>query len=145
MSPGVLMATDRHPTSSRAHGRSRKILIAVLIIVVLLLAVRAALPTLVQRYVNNKLDESPAYAGHVGDIDIALIRGSYSIDDVEIVKTEGEVPVPLFAAREVEFSLLWKALLRGEIVGEAEIFEPVINIVDSDDESKKQTGEEGEW
>jgi len=116
-----------------------------MVLVVILLALRIALPSLGQRYVNNKLDESPEYAGQVGDIDIALIRGAYSIDDVEIVKTEGTVPVPLFAARKVEFSVLWKALMNGAIVGEAELYEPVINIVDSEDEAKKQTGEDGNW
>ncbi len=135
------MATETHSS----FWRSRNLLIAVVVVLVILLALRMALPTLVQRYVNTKLDESPDYAGQVGDIDIALIRGAYSIDNVEINKTEGEVPVPLFAAREVEFSLLWKALFRGEIVGEAEIFEPVINIVDSEDEDSKQTGEGGQW
>lgn len=135
------MATDRH----MSPWRSRNVLIAVVIVVIILLALRIALPFVVQRYVNNKLDESPAYAGQVGDIDIALIRGAYSIEDIEINKTEGDVPVPLFAAREVEFSLLWKALFRGEIVGEAEVFEPAINIVDSEDETKKQTGEDGQW
>ena len=91
-----------------------------------------------QWYVNNKLDESPMYAGQVGDIDISLLAGAYSIENVEIEKTEGEVPVPLFAAREVRFSVLWKGLMNGAIVGETEMFEPQINIVDSMDETKKQ-------
>lgn len=132
-------------SSWREPGPKRKLLIAIAAIAVLLLALRMALPYVVQRYVNDKLDESPEYDGHVGDIDIALIRGAYSIDDVEIIKTEGDVPVPLFAAREVEFSLLWKALFHGAVVGEAVLHEPAINIVDSEEEENKQTGEGGQW
>jgi hypothetical protein len=126
-------------------GRQRKLLITIGVIAIVLIGLRIALPFIVQHYVNNKLDVSPAYAGQVGDIDIALIRGAYSIDNIEIVKTDGDVPVPLFAAREVEFSLLWKALFHGAVVGEAEIYEPVINIVDSEDEANKQTGEDGKF
>jgi hypothetical protein len=126
-------------------GRKRGLLVIIALVVIVVIGLRVALPFIVQRYVNNKLDESPEYAGQVGDIDIALIRGAYSIDNVEIVKTEGEVPVPLFAAREVEFSLLWKALLHGAVVGEAELYEPVINIVDSEDEANKQTGKDGKF
>jgi hypothetical protein len=140
-----MMTLGRYAHSWLEPGRKRKLLIAVVTLAMLLLALRMALPSIVQRYVNNKLDESPEYAGQVGDVDIALIRGAYSIDNVEIVKTEGDVPVPLFAAREVEFSLLWKALLNGAAVGEAELHEPVINIVDSEDEENKQTGENGRF
>ena len=137
--------SDGFTSAWREPGRRRKWLIALVVIALLLLALRIALPTLVQRYVNNKLDESPEYAGQVGDIDIALIRGAYSIEDIEIVKTEGTIPVPLFAARKVEFSLLWKALLNGEVVGEAEVFEPVINIVDSEDKARQQSVKDEHW
>ncbi len=122
-------------------GRKRKLLIVIGTIAVLLLVLRIALPSIVQRFVNNKLDESPEYAGQVGDIDIALILGAYSIEDIEVTKTEAEIPVPLFAAREVQFSLLWKALFHGAVVGEAEIYSPIINVVDSEDEEKKQDGD----
>jgi hypothetical protein len=124
---------------------SRPVLLGVLVTLVILLVLRIGATYALQWYVNNKLDESPMYAGHVGDIDIQLLKGAYEIEDVEISKTEGEVPVPLFAAREVEFSLLWKALFNGALVGEAEMFEPQINIVDSTDESRKQTGAGGQW
>ncbi|MES2625057.1 MAG: DUF748 domain-containing protein [Pseudomonadota bacterium] len=142
----MTISSDRpHSIWLTLRHRTRQLVVVLLILAIVLLALRIALPFVVQRYVNNKLDESPAYAGQVGDIDIALIRGAYSIDNIEIVKTEGDVPVPLFAAREVEFSLLWKALFRGQIVGEAELYEPVINIVDSEDEAKQQNVKDGNW
>ncbi|MES2605258.1 MAG: DUF748 domain-containing protein [Pseudomonadota bacterium] len=126
-------------------GWSRQLLWGVLAGLVLLLILRIAATPALQWYVNNKLDESPQYAGQVGDIDLMVLLGAYNIENVEIIKTEGDVPVPLFAAREVKFSLVWRALLNGAAVGEAELFDPQINIVDSNDESKKQTGEGGQW
>jgi hypothetical protein len=131
------------------HGRvwrySRPVLFGALATLLILVVLRVGATYVLQWYVNKKLDESPMYAGHVGDIDIQLLKGAYEIEDVEINKTEGEVPVPLFAAKEVEFSLLWSALFNGAIVGEAEMYEPQINIVDSKDASKKQTGAGGQW
>jgi hypothetical protein len=127
------------------HGKLTKGALALLVLLVLLLALRVALPEILQRYVNRKLDEAPDYAGQVGDIDLFLLAGSYSIENIEINKTSGAVPVPLFAAREARLSLLWSALLEGAVVGEAELFEPAINIVDSEDTQKRQTGEGGPW
>jgi hypothetical protein len=132
-------------TGNRVWRYSRPVLLGIAVTALLLLGARIAAPHVLQRYVNDKLDESPDYAGQVGDIDLALLVGAYRIEDVEIHKTEGEVPVPLFAAREVEFSVLWKALLNGAVVGEAVMQAPQINIVDSDDESRKQTGAGGQW
>lgn len=151
--PGIPMTSNANPHAnphvtqhdSRAWRYSRPVLLGALATLVILLIMRIAATYVLQWYVNNKLDESPDYAGQVGDIDISLLAGAYSIENVEIEKTEGDVPVPLFAAREVRFSVLWSGLLNGAVVGEAEMFEPQINIVDSEDETKKQTGAGGQW
>lgn len=143
--PMTSNATDHAPHHGRAWRYSRPVLLGALVTLIILLIIRIAATYVLQWYVNNKLDESPDYAGQVGDIDISLIAGAYSIENVEIEKTEGDVPVPLFAAREVRFSVLWSGLLNGAVVGEAEMFEPQINIVDSEDEANKQTGAGGQW
>ena len=54
---------------------------------VLLVAARIALPYVVKDFANRRLAALEAYDGHVGDIDIHLWRGAYSIDDIVIVKT----------------------------------------------------------
>ena len=126
-------------------GARKKILLSVAVLAVVLIGVRAAMPALIQDYVNDKLDESPSYDGSVGDIDLALFRGAYSIDDIAIIKTEGDVPVPLFAAEHVEFSILWSALLKGAVVAEALVSRAAINIVDGASEESRQTGTDGQW
>ena len=40
------------------------------------------------------------YQGKVGEIDVHLWRGAYSIRDVRLVKMTGNVPVPFFSGRE---------------------------------------------
>ena len=88
---------------------------------------------------------STAYDGHVGDIDIHLWRGAYSIDDIVIVKTGAKRPVPFFSSRRVDLSVEWRSLLRGSIVAEAEFDGPEINLVQGKSKADSQLGEEENW
>lgn len=114
-------------------------------VVVLLLGLRIAAPTLVQRYVNRTLDRIPEYDGRIGDVDLHLWRGAYSIEAVELVKTSGDVPVPLFAARNVDLSVEWKALVHGKVVGEIVLDEPQINFVSGPSKAASQAGVDAIW
>lgn len=125
--------------------KKRRITISIIALVVVLIGIRAAMPPVLQHYVNKKLDASANYDGEVGDIDLSLIRGAYSIENVAIVKTDSAIPVPLFSADYLEFSVLWSALLRGAVVADMLVEGAVINIVDSASEEKKQTGKDGKW
>ncbi len=127
------------------NTKKKKILLSVIAVVGVLVIVRAAMPPAIQHYVNGKLDASPSYDGEVGDIDLSLFRGAYSIENIAIVKTDSDVPVPLFSAENLEFSVLWRALLSGSIVAQMEVNRAVINIVDSASEENQQTGGEGGW
>ncbi|WP_428940694.1 DUF748 domain-containing protein [Fontivita pretiosa] len=111
----------------------------------LLGAARIFLPTAVRWYVNRVIDRSPLYDGSVGDIDLYLWRGAYSIEDVRIVKTTGNVPVPLFASPRVDFSLQWDALLHRKLVGQITMHRPQLNFVDGQSQGEDQTGAGGPW
>src|SRR5438552_14901605 len=74
--------------------------IALGVLAVLLVALRLALPHFVKNYVNRTLSEIPGYRGRVGDIDIALWRGAYTIHGLDLVKTDGKVPVPFFSTTQ---------------------------------------------
>lgn len=126
-------------------SKRRKSLVTIAVFIILLIATRAILPTVIQDVINDRLSQSEYYDSRIGDVDLSLIRGSYKIDNVEIIKSNGDVPVPLFSAHSIEFSLLWRALLNGAIVGEIDFYQPVVNVVDSDSESKQQTGEQVSW
>jgi len=78
-------------------------------------------------------------------VDIHLWRGAYSIREVQISKTTGNVPVPLFAAKRLDFALEWKALLHHKVVGRLLIEEPELNFVDAPSEDETQTGTGGPW
>lgn len=116
-----------------------------LVLVGAVLIVRAMLPWGVRWYVNRQINQSPLYEGAIGEIDLHLWRGAYSIRDVQLSKTTGNVPVPFFSAKRVDFSLQWDALSKGRFVGRMFLDRPQLNFVDSEDPSRAQTGAGGPW
>ena len=127
------------------RGFSRGTLQITLVVLALLIGLRVALPHMVKKYVNKKLDEMPEYDGRIGDVDMHLWMGAYSIQDIEIIKTDGKVPVPFFDAKRVTFSLEWKALFDGALVGEIDFYDPVMNFVQGPTRKSSQVGVDKPW
>lgn len=125
--------------------RRYKYPLVLLILIALLVAVRAALPSIVKDRVNRELQALEAYDGSIEDIDMALWRGAYRIDGINIVKEGGKQPTPFFAADFIEFSVEWASLLKGSLVAEGVFHSPDINLVKSEDEQKTQLGTEENW
>ena len=125
--------------------RKRKTVIVLLAVAMLLIAARVAMPYLVEDYANDKLAALNSYDGHVGDIDIHLWRGAYSIDDIEIVKTGASRPVPFFRSDRVDLSIEWRSLFRGSIVSEASFLGPELNLVQGKGKADSQLGKEENW
>src|SRR5882724_3515097 len=140
------VVSGRKKASRGTKGRKWRILAFVLIgITVLTIVARALLPWFVRDYVNRTLDRSPLYVGKIGQVQIHLWRGAYSIYDVKISKTTGNVPVPLFASRRLDFAIQWNALWHRKVVGRLLMEEPELNFVDAPAEDEAQTGAGGPW
>ncbi len=135
---GPAFQSGRGPRPKRQFWHRLGILL--LVLVVALGIARAMLPTLVRDYVNRTLDRNPLHDGTIGEVSIHLWRGAYSISQVRIVKTTGNVPVPFFAARQVDFALEWPALLHGRLVGRVLMEQPEMNFVDASDAGDAETG-----
>lgn len=103
------------------------------------------MPWFVRDYVNRTLDRNPLYSGKIGEVQIHLLRGAYSIKDISISKTTGNVPVPFFAARRVDFSIQWNAITHGRLVGRILMEQPELNFVDAPTEGETQTGADAPW
>jgi hypothetical protein len=125
--------------------RKHKWLVGLGAVVLLLVAGRIALPYVVEDHVNRRLAALEAYDGHVGDIDMHLYRGAYSIDDIVITKTGAKRPIPFFSSRRVDLSIEWRSLLRGSVVSEAEFEGPELNLVQGKSKADSQLGEEENW
>jgi hypothetical protein len=140
---------SRRARSSPRRTKRRRILkwlgISCAVLMVVGGVARALLPWFARDYVNRTLDRSPTYAGEIGKIHVHLWRGAYSIEEVRLNKKTGNVPVPFFSARRVDFALQWSALLHRRVVGRVVMVEPQINFVDAGAEGEGQTGAGGGW
>lgn len=111
----------------------------VLIVVLVLMAVRLALPYTIKALINQRLEKIPEYAGRVEDIDLAVWRGAYQLEGVEIVKTVGETREPFFKAEKIDFSLAWRDLFRGRFVGDFALKRGELIVVNGATEESSQT------
>ena len=114
-------------------------------VVGVLVIARLLLPYFVLRYVNKLLADMGSYTGHIEDVDIALIRGAYQIDELRIRKINGTVKEPFLYIPKMDLSIEWNSLLKGELVSEVECYNPKLNFSFSSNESERQTGAEVDW
>jgi hypothetical protein len=135
----------RHQRSRRRRSGLRRIEIVIGVIILLAIVFRLALPSALKSYVNRQLARNPNYAGNVEDIDVHLWRGAYEIRNLKILKTDSEVPAPLFEVKRMDLSIEWKEIFHGAIVGEVVLDQPEINFVAGPTEAETQTGKEGNW
>jgi hypothetical protein len=130
---------------NRRHPVLRFLGMSTLVLILLLSVARLAAPTVLQWYVNRTLDQSPLYDGEIGDVDLHLYRGAYSIENVRLIKITGATAAPLFAAARVDLAVEWKALWKGKAVGIIRMDRPELNFADGEDQSEDQTGAGGPW
>lgn len=129
----------------RRHHFWRHLAIALFVLAIILGVGRAMLPWALRDYVNRTLDRNQLYSGKIGPVEVHLLRGAYSIRDITISKTTGNVPVPFFAAKRVDFAVQWSALIHHKIVGRVLMEEPELNFVDAPTAGDSQTGAGGPW
>jgi hypothetical protein len=91
-----------------------------LTIVAVLIIIRILLPFIVLHYANKTLASMHGYYGHVADIDIALIRGAYQLNNLYINKidTVTNIQTSFFHTELIDLSVEWRALFHGALVGE---------------------------
>lgn len=114
---------QKSPSNSKEVKR-RKTLRIVGVIIGLLIIFRLILPYIVLNFVNNRLAHIHGYFGHVDDINISLLRGAYLVKNIyiDVVDTSSQKQTPFFSSENVDVSIEWKSLFKGQIVSEL-IFE----------------------
>ena len=119
--------------------RLKKIIRYTLIaLVVLLIAFRVYLPTLVKNYVNKVLADIPGYYGQVDDIDISLFRGAYVIKGMYLNKVDASSEIPFLKFPNSDISIEWKSLFKGKIVSEIIMDSPEIIYVFEDQQGESE-------
>ncbi len=127
------------------RSRRRSVLASIAVLLVAALVGRALLPLVLEDYLNHVLSRSGKYAGHVGDVDVHLWRGAYTVRDVRIEKRDGAIPVPFLRAPRVDFTVEWKQLRRGAFVSDVVFERPELNFVAGPSPRETQTGRGGDW
>lgn len=140
------MPTTAQPkVKHRRRIYKKKRYVIPLIILILLIAFRIYLPTLVKNHVNKVLAEIPGYYGQVDDIDISLYRGAYVVNGMYLNKGSATTNVPFLSFPKTDISLEWKSLFRGEIVSEIIMDSPEIVYVFEDQKEEGGDADVDDW
>jgi hypothetical protein len=122
-----------------------------IVLIVLLVAFRLALPYMVTRYVNKVLADLDGYRGQIYDVDIHLLRGAYQIDSLKIFKVDGNKEIPFIDIPLMDLSVEWNSLFKGKVVGEILFEKPSLNFISGKknegegETGSEQTGEDVDW
>lgn len=138
---------QKSPEHQKQHHKKRHWLAYLTgFLVLLLILIHLLLPLVVKDFLNEKLADMGDYRGHIDDVDIALYRGAYQLDDLDIVKvTENKQPVPFFRTDRIDISISWKALWRGYVLADVRFESPELNFVDSASDEGDQAGQGTDW
>jgi len=114
----------------------RKRFLVPAILIILLVALRLALPYFVKNYVNKVLADIPGYYGQVEDIDLSLITGAYTIHQLYLNKIDAGSEVPFLDFEKTNISIEWAALFKGRIVSEISMTRPTLIYVFEDQQKE---------
>jgi hypothetical protein len=147
--PNTDIGTDRKKNRFRHENQKvkmrRKILIILGISIIFLIALRIALPYALVWYVNRSIQDLPDYQGRVNDIDLHLLRGNFSINDIELVKRGPGMDIPFASIPQVRVSIDWNFLIRGSLIGCVLIESPTVKFVAGAEEAEEQLEISQEW
>ncbi len=129
----------------RVRSWPRRVVVTVAVLAALLLTVRIALPFVVKRLVNDRLQHITGYTGYVNGIDLHLWRGAYSLHGFGILRANGKVREPFFLAKDIDFSLAWRELWHRKFVSDVTIEQGQINIVKGPTTEESQTDLDHRW
>ena len=78
----------KEEVAARTRGHSRGWLIGIVIVLMVVIAARIALPYVLRSAINRRLNDIPDYGGHVTSVSVSLYRGAYHLSGLEIVKPQ---------------------------------------------------------
>ncbi|WP_417861527.1 DUF748 domain-containing protein [Winogradskyella sediminis] len=131
--------------TTKRRGFKKKRYTVPIIILILLIAFRLYLPTLVKNNINKVLADIPGYYGQVEDVDIALIRGAYVINGMYLSKGTAESQVPFLNFPKSDISIEWKSLFKGKIVSEIIMTSPEVIYVFEDQKEESGDADVDDW
>ena len=131
-------------TKKRSRFKKKRYTVPI-IILILLIAFRLYLPTLVKNNINKVLANIPGYYGQVEDVDISLWRGAYVLNGLYLNKGTAESQIPFLNFPKSDISIEWKSLLRGKIVSEIVMNSPEVIYVFEDQKETEGDADADDW
>lgn len=129
----------------RVRRWPRRVVITVLVIVIVLVGIRLALPSIIANQINHRLKDIPGYRGHVDNVSLSLLRGAYTLNGISIFKVNGHQEDPFFVARYIDFSIAWRDLFHGKIVSDIYIEHPQVTLVQGPTPQTTQKDTDKRW
>lgn len=102
---GIALAPYEHHRDIEVRLRY-KTLIALAAVVVTAGLLRVTLPLALKSYVNSSLAEMGPYSGRVMEVDVSLIRGAYTLYDLQAVQRGSEREIPFLDLPVMDISLI---------------------------------------
>jgi hypothetical protein len=119
--------------------RTRRVLVGIGIVAVLLVGIRLALDPIVTWRTQRVLDGLEGMRGSFDDVAVSLHELSYEIRGLRIVKVDEEGrSLPFVAADRARFGLYFKELLRGNVVADVDLEAPALSLVSAKAQPKKR-------
>jgi hypothetical protein len=117
-----------HKLNQNSWQRSKRWVKITTITLAVLILIRLSLPFIILFFANQTLANMKGYYGHINDIDLFLIRGSYRLDSIHMnkVDTITSKQTPFFSASHIELGVEWKSLIHGTLAGEVILRNPVL-------------------
>lgn len=135
----------KEEVAARTRGHSRGWLIGIVIVLVVLIAARVALPYVLRSAINKRLNNIPDYGGHVTSVSVSLYRGAYHLSGLEIMKRNGQVQEPFFSGKDIDFSLAWRELFHGRVVSDIYLDQPKLNFIKGATAESSQLAADRRW
>ncbi|MGB6034678.1 MAG: DUF748 domain-containing protein [Cryomorphaceae bacterium] len=105
--------------------------------IVLLIGFRISLPFLLQDRIIRSINDIEGYSGSVGNVDLQIYRGGFKVEELKIFEAASEKPeIPLVNLGLLDFSIQWKALLKGHFVGEVYLDTLLVNFTKRKEDTK---------
>jgi hypothetical protein len=121
---------SKRSNGQAGHRWARPALIALVVVGVLALLVRALLDPIATRVTRKTLAELDGYRGDFERVHVTLLAPGYVITRLKMIEVPGgSWKTPLFYAEKVSVNVEWRQLLRGRIVAAVRVSDPKIQVV----------------
>lgn len=111
-----------HPLVEKKPKKKRLFIrifsISFIVILVLLIAIRVALPYVLLNSINKKLERLPNYICVLKDLNVHLFDLSITIKGIEMTKRNGKIETPFFTSGDIHVSLESYELITTKVVVE---------------------------